>query len=87
MPTIHQIIIVSTITAFIILFLNKTGYRDRIRNFCDMKNKRLIAEMLDCDFCLSFWTSVLITLIFILLGFNYSLLVPICSTPIIRYIL
>lgn len=88
MPTIYQIITIALFVAFIILVLNKNGYREIARNFCDKINLSLIAKMLDCDLCFSFWLSLFICLLltFILRDVSF-LLIPIFSTPITRIIL
>ena len=87
MPTIYQIIIIALLVAFIILLMNRTGARIKLRDFNDKIGISIIAEMLDCDFCLSFWLSVFITLIFRVLGYDISFLIPFCTTPIVRYLL
>lgn len=95
MPTIYQIIIITLLAAFIILWSMKTEYRYLIRDKFDTlsnrkKNKvyHLIAEMLDCDFCLSFWVSLAVAFYMYILTFDYSwLIVPFLSTPLIRFII
>lgn len=85
-----QIIIVALIAAFIILFANKTELRWALRNYFDSyKITRIVANMLDCDFCLSFWTCFIISLIFFAINGNIILLVlvPVCAAPITRYII
>lgn len=95
MPTIHQIIIITLLAAFIILWSMKTEYRYLVRDkfdelSCKKKNKayQLIAKMLDCDFCLSFWVSLILAMYMFIITFDYSwLAVPFLSTPLIRFIL
>lgn len=88
MPKIHQIIIIATIAAFVILFLTKTGLREKLRNYCDKVGIRVLADMLDCDFCLSFWIcSVLAIMLTILTCDIHWLLAICCSTPITRILL
>lgn len=92
MSTIYQIAVVTLFVAlfvaFIILFLEKTELRSIMRDMCDKKHLRLLADMLDCDFCFSFWLSTLISLcIAVLLQDCAFLIIPILSTPITRILL
>ena len=88
MPTLYQIIVVALATAFIVLFANKSEIRIKLRDYFDIKRIKLLADMLDCDFCFSFWTSLVIaiTLVTITLDFSY-IYVPVFSTSITRFIL
>lgn len=84
MSTIYQIITVSLAVSFTILVLEKTGLREKLR---DLSGKTLFADMLECDFCLGFWLSVLITVGLLLSGYEISFLMPIYTAPFIRRIL
>ena len=83
------------ITAFIILWSMKTEYRYKVRDFFDIQFNRtgkkyfkLISDMLDCDFCLSFWVSLVIAALIAIITFDFSwLLIPFMSTPLIRFLL
>lgn len=90
MPTLYQIIMVALVASFLILLSEKTEVRDKLAEYFELKKINLLSELVKCDFCLSFWTSVLITFIsFIFINdmdITY-LLIPIFSTPITRYIL
>ena len=88
MPTLYQIILTALCAVFIILFLTKIGFREKARNFCDMNGLSIVAKMLDCDFCFSFWTNVIISIIMMTTFNEFSyMLIPIFSTPITRYLL
>lgn len=88
MSEIYQITVISTIAAFIILFLGKTGWRNRIRDYYDKVGIGIIADMLDCDFCLSFWTCfILILLITALTGDKSWYIAVFCAPPITRVLL
>ena len=87
MPTLYQTIIIALIAAFAILFLGKTGLRTKLRDLCDKAKLSLIAEMLDCDFCISFWVCALLVIIAYLLGYDINLIIFICAPPITRYII
>ncbi len=87
MSTICQAIIVALIAAFIILFLGKTELRTKFRDFNDRLGISLVADMLDCDFCLSFWTCLFIAISFWSICWEPHLLVIFCAPPITRYLL
>lgn len=86
MPVLYQIVIVALIAAFTILFISRIGLRD----FIILHSPKLISELFSCDFCLCFWVSVLISIILFLYQSPHDILfilIPICSTPIARYLL
>ncbi len=88
MPTIYKIIIIALLVAFIILFANKSEIRIKLRDFCDEHKMPLIAKMLDCDFCLSFWAGVILSIAFAIATKDIScILIPFLSTPITRFLL
>lgn len=75
---------VALATAFIILFLSKSGLRDKAILYCKVD---VFAEMLGCDFCLSFWLGLIISLIMSIIDENLLYLcIPIFSAPISRYL-
>ena len=87
MSTIYFVsiaIIVACISAFIILFAGKTG----IRNEIIARAPKLISQMFGCDFCLSFWTSLILAIILaIFFGEMSVIFIPIISTPITRILI
>lgn len=92
MSEVYQIIalaiLISLIVAFIVLFLNKTTIRYKLRDYADLYKVSLIAKMLDCDFCLCFWLAVVLSIfVFLLFGNLLFLFIPILSTPISRFLL
>lgn len=88
MPTIYQIIIVALLVAFIVLATSISGIRDKARDWCDKYNAPIIAKMLNCDFCFSFWTGILISLVLVMITKDASyMIIPILSTPITRLLL
>lgn len=88
MPALYQITIVALLAAFIISLLGKSGLREKMRNYFDDNKITIIADMLDCDFCISFWTSVIISSLCLFITNDYSfIIVPFCATPITRYLL
>lgn len=75
---------ISLTAAFFILLIGKMGLRDEII----ARAPKLISEMFSCDFCLSFWTSLVLAIAMaIVLGDTGILIIPILSTPIIRVLL
>lgn len=79
-----HVIIIALISAFVILFITKVGLRD----FVIEQGPRLISKMFNCDFCLSFWTNVFMTIIVIsYTGFLPFMVIPILATPITRILI
>lgn len=87
MSALYQAIVVALIAAFVILFLGKTGLRTKFRDFNDKLGISLVADMLDCDFCLSFWTCLFIAIGLWTVGWEPHILVIFCAPPITRYLL
>lgn len=87
MSTVYQAIVIALMAAFIILFLGKTGLRTKLRDFSDRLGISLVADMLDCDFCLSFWTCLVIAMFLWAFGYKPDFLVLFCAPPITRYLL
>nr|UVY41313.1 MAG: Protein of unknown function (DUF1360) [Bacteriophage sp.] len=87
MPTLYQVVVVALLATFVILFLEKTGLKDKMTDYFDVKLP-IIGEMLRCDFCLSFWTAMTLSVIALIITLDVSLLcIPLLSTPITRYLL
>ena len=77
-------IVIAAVAAFFILFMEKTGYRDKMI----ANSPKLISQMYECDFCLSFWISVVFTIGIIISEHNLSYVyVPFISAPITRRLL
>lgn len=88
MPALYKIIEVALIATFVILFMTKTNTRFIFMNYCDSKKFHIIAEMLNCDFCFSFWISFIISCVYALVTNDITcLFIPIFSSPIIRFLL
>lgn len=78
------VVLIALAVTFIIQFAEKRGYRDSAINNTD----GLLQEMLKCDFCLGFWTSLILSLLVIsVLGNWWILFAPVFTTPIIRFLL
>lgn len=77
-------IVLAGLSAFIILLLEKLGVREKI----ELTAPRLISELFNCDFCLSFWISLIFAVILaIIFKEIYILFSTIIATPISRFLL
>lgn len=90
MPTIHFIVpflvalSIALVAAFIILLIGKLG----IRNYIIARAPRLISQLFECDFCLSFWISFILAIFLAIFFDELSILfIPVLSTPITRILL
>ena len=84
MSILHQVIIIALMTAFIVLLIGKLGIRDYII----IRGPKKVSQLFSCDFCLCFWVGLTITLLaHFIVAWPYTLILPICSTPIARYLL
>lgn len=78
------VVLIALAATFIIQFAEKRGYRDHAID----NTKGLLQEMLKCDFCLGFWTSLILSIIVLaVLGNWWILFAPVFTTPIIRFLL
>ena len=81
---LSALIYVALAAAFVILLIGKLGIRDNII----VKAPKLISQLFDCDFCLSFWTSVILAVILAIFFREMNILfIPIISTPITRILI
>ena len=87
MPTLYQIILIALFSTFVELFMSKSGFRYWLRDQCDNIDFTIIAKMLDCDFCLGFWLSVIISIAMVLITLGPSYIyVPVVATRIVRFL-
>ena len=56
---LSALIYISSSAAFAILFAERLGIRDKIV----AEAPKLISQLFECDFCLSFWTSLILAII------------------------
>ncbi len=75
------LIIIATAAAFLIMLLEKLGIRNAIIEF----GPKLLSQLFSCDFCLSWWTCLIIASIntIVLHNWHYALL-ALLATPITR---
>lgn len=83
---------ISLVSTFIISLLRKLGIIERLQvhgiNARKDSLNDLISRMANCDFCLSWWTNVLISIIAIaFIREAYVLVIPFVATPLTRHIL
>lgn len=81
---LSALIYIALAAAFAILLIGKLGVRDEIITIAP----KLISQLFDCDFCLSFWTSLILAIILAIFFNEMSIiLIPIISTPITRILI
>lgn len=82
MSTVYFITFILTLSsAFTILLIGKLGIRDNVI----AKAPKLISQLFDCDFCLSFWVSLILAVILAIIFSDLSIIfIPILSAPITR---
>lgn len=84
MDFIWLTIVIALFASFVILLIEKVGYREEIQ----IKAPKLISELFSCDFCLSWWTCFFMALIICLLDGNLSIILcAVSATPITRKML
>ena len=78
------VVLLALAVTFVIQFVEKSGYRD----WAIDNTKGLLQQMLQCDFCLGFWTGLFFSIILaFVLGHWWIIFTPVFTTPIIRYLL
>ena len=81
---LSALIYIALAAAFAILLIGKLGIRDNII----ARAPKLISQLFDCDFCLSFWMSVILAVILAIFFREMNILfIPIISTPITRILI
>jgi hypothetical protein len=81
---LSALIYISSSAAFAILFAERLGIRDKIV----AEAPKLISQLFECDFCLSFWTSLILAIILAIIFNEMSIIfIPMMSTPITRILL
>lgn len=81
---IWALILIAFGSAFIILLMGKLGIREAVV----VRSPRLISELFSCDFCLSFWTGLILAIILAIFSNEIgAMLIPFLSTPITRVLI
>ena len=79
-PTL--LVFTSLIASFGIMFITKIGLRGIIIERCKI---RIISKLFDCDFCLSFWSNVIVCIFLAAFANDWLIvLLPILAAPITR---
>lgn len=77
-----NIIIVSLATSFLLTLASKWGWLEWLQVHAP---NEFFSKLLNCKFCVSFWASVLLSVIYYFVTREpYLLAVPFCSTMIVR---
>lgn len=81
---LSALIYIALAAAFAILLIGKLGVRDEII----ARAPKLVSQLFDCGFCLSFWTSLILAIILAIFFNEMSIIfIPIISTPITRILI
>lgn len=82
------ILMYAVMVALWVTFLLLLAYKVGIIEWMQVHGGKFISKMAQCDFCMSWWLSVIITLVVFCFTCNVMLLVvPFLSTPIARRLL
>ena len=81
---IYNIIVVALIAAFVLTLLRKWG----VIEWVQIHGNDFFSKMFNCDFCLSWWAGVILSVLMLIMTGDPVLLgVPFCSTMITRVLL
>ena len=81
--TVMMTMIVASITAFLLLAAYKMG----IVEYLQVHGNKLVSEMAHCDFCMCWWLSVAVSVVFLVVTMDFLCLgIPFLSTPLARWI-
>lgn len=88
MVIMFWIIVYAVMVALWVAFLLLLAYKVGLIEWMQVHGWKLISQMAQCDFCMSWWLSVIITLVVLCFTGDVMLLVvPFLSTPIARRLL
>lgn len=81
---IFYVILIAMLAAFVLTLLRKWG----VIEWVQVHGNDFFAKMFSCDFCLSWWAGVILSVLMLIMTGNPVLLgVPFCSTMITRKLL
>lgn len=82
------VVLFAVITAFIATFFLLLAYKWGVIEWLQVHGNEFVSQLANCTFCLSWWTCLAVSLIFIIESRDLSLLiVPVVATPITRKML
>ena len=82
------VVLFAVITAFIATFFLLLAYKWGVIEWLQVHGNEFVSKLANCTFCLSWWTCLAVSLIFIIESWDLSLLiVPVVATPITRKML
>jgi len=77
-------VVIALVAAFIILLAGKWGFLEWVQ----INGNEFFAKLFGCNFCLSFWVGLCLSILFaIATGSPVLLFIPIIQTPLTRFIL
>jgi hypothetical protein len=88
MTTITSLLLYATMIALWVAFLLMLAYKLGIVEWLQINGNKFFSEMAHCDFCMSWWLGLIVTML--VLGFTgdlHLLVVPFIATPIARKLL
>jgi len=82
---VQNIITLALGATFILLFIQKIG----VREWVQIHGPKLISKLFNCDFCLSFWICVVLSIIFYTFVCKEIevVLYPFLATPLVRILI
>ena len=81
---IFTVLIIALAAAFVVLLVKKWG----IDEWMQIHGDTITSKLFSCDFCMSFWTCVILTMVVMMFyEDSYLLAVPFLSTPLTRWLL
>lgn len=74
--------------AFVVLAFTISGLRDKVSYYLADRKLNLLYQLVDCNFCLSFWITFCISIILAIFSQDSRyLLIPVFSTPLSKLLL
>lgn len=84
---LFELVMLTIVVAMLAAFLLLLAYKLGIVEYMQVHGNRFVSEMAQCDFCMSWWLSVAISIgFFVVTGDSLCLTVPLLSTPLARHI-
>ena len=76
-------LVVALLAAFLLLLAYKTGIVEQLQ----VKGNNIVSQMAHCDFCMCFWLSMAISIVFLVVTMDFVCLgIPFLATPLARWI-